>query len=263
MKDVLKLAIEASLVAGQKIMEIYNSDNFDVETKSDNSPLTKADKASHEVIMSFLSKTDIPVLSEEGREMNYEERKPWNTLWIVDPIDGTKEFIKKNGEFTVNIALVENQKVVMGVVYAPVLNELYYGAKDMGSFLANTSNETNVDQLMDDASKLPLNEGERPFTVVASRSHLSEETKTYIQEIETAKGKIDMISVGSSLKLCMVARGKADCYPRFAPTMEWDTAAGQAVCTFAGADVMDYNTKDTMLYNRENLLNNWFIVSRD
>lgn len=260
-ENLLYVAIEAAIIAGKKIMDIYDSDDFDVNLKDDNSPLTKADIASHKVIMEKLLTTDIPVLSEEGKEIPYETRKDWNRLWIVDPIDGTKEFIKKNGEFTVNIALIENQVPVLGVIYVPALNELYYSNKEIGAFkVGNVNNADNISSLLKSAEKLPLNTNRTNYTVVASRSHMSDETKEFIHELEQEHGSVETISKGSSLKLCMVAEGKADCYPRFAPTMEWDTAAGQAICLYAGFDVLDWKTKQTMLYNRENLLNNWFLV---
>ncbi|WP_298246121.1 3'(2'),5'-bisphosphate nucleotidase CysQ [uncultured Christiangramia sp.] len=261
MQNNLEIAIEASLEAGKRIMEIYENEDFEVDFKGDDSPLTKADLASHQIIMQHLSATDIPVLSEEGRYLSYEERKNWSSLWIVDPIDGTKEFIKKNGEFTVNIALVRDQKPVLGVIYVPALRELYYASEEAGSYKVDNVVDFDVmESLEASAVKLPKKNKNKSFTVVASKSHLSEETKDYIEKLKNKHGEVESISKGSSLKLCMVAEGKADEYPRFAPTMEWDTAAGQAICTFAGKIVYDHKTGKDMLYNRENLLNNWFLV---
>lgn len=261
MNKNLKIAIEAALEAGKAILDIYNSDDFQVEIKGDNSPLTIADVASHNVIMSYLSATGIPVLSEEGKAISFNERKDWSQLWIVDPIDGTKEFIKRNGEFTVNIALVENQKTVIGVIYVPVLGELYFSTSDIGAYKITVNLEDyNVDTFLSQSSKLPLEREDKTFTVVASRSHMSPETETYVSEMREKHGDVNLISKGSSLKLCMVAEGQADCYPRFAPTMEWDTAAGQAICEHSGFQVIDWETKKQMLYNRENLLNSWFLV---
>ena len=259
LENLLKIAIEASIKAGDAILKIYDTEDFGVDMKSDNSPLTKADLASNEVIMEYLSQTGIDVLSEEGRSIPYEERKEWKQLWIVDPLDGTKEFIKRNGEFTVNIALIENGKVILGVVYSPVLRELYYGAKGLGSFKVSEASVFSR-ELLTKGQKLPLKKDRLVYTIVASRSHMSPETEEFIKEKEKEHGQIDTISKGSSLKLCMVAEGSADCYPRFAPTMEWDTAAGQGVCIYAGFDLIDWNTKQTMKYNREELLNNWFLV---
>jgi 3'(2'), 5'-bisphosphate nucleotidase len=261
MNTNLKTAITGALEAGKAILEIYHSDDFEVELKGDNSPLTKADLASHNVIMSYLSSTDIPVLSEEGKLIPYSKRKDWNQLWIVDPLDGTKEFIKRNGEFTVNIALIENQKTLLGVIYVPAQGDLYFSTKDMGSYKVSVNLEDyNIDMFLNQSKKLPLEREGETFTVVASRSHMSEQTEAYISEMRQKHGQVNLISKGSSLKLCMVAEGQADCYPRFAPTMEWDTAAGQAICEHSGFDVIDLETKKTMLYNREELLNNWFLV---
>ena len=262
MKQLLHTAITAALEAGKAILEIYHSGQFDVEIKGDNSPLTKADTASHNVIMSYLTETNIPILSEEGRDISYQERKDWKQLWIVDPIDGTKEFIKRNGEFTVNIALIENQRPLIGVIFVPVTGELYFSAKEMGASKVNVDLDNfDVEALISNGKKLPLQREDNTFTIVASRSHMSTETETYVQEMREKHGAVNLISKGSSLKLCMVAEGTANCYPRFAPTMEWDTAAGQAICEHTGFEVIDWGTKKTMLYNREKLLNNWFLVN--
>lgn len=258
---LLETAIKASLDAGKRIMEIYENEDFEVDFKGDDSPLTKADLASHDIIISYLKETDIPVLSEEGKDTPYEKRKLWSQLWIVDPIDGTKEFIKKNGEFTVNIALIEYQAPVLGVIYVPALQELYFSSKDSGSFkVENIIDFTSLQEIQVLSKKLPLQLQKENYMVVASKSHLSTETVEYISGLEKEHGKVESISKGSSLKLCMVAEGQADCYPRFAPTMEWDTAAGQAICMYAGKKVIDQETKKEMLYNREELLNNWFLV---
>jgi 3'(2'), 5'-bisphosphate nucleotidase len=257
----LKIAIEASLEAGKAILDIYHSGEFDIEIKGDNSPLTRADIASHNVIMSFLKKTGIPVLSEEGRDISYKERKDWKQLWIVDPIDGTKEFIKRNGEFTVNIALIENNKPRIGVIFVPVTGELYFSSKGIGAYKVLVDLEDyDVEVLLSKGNKLPLQRADNIFTIVASRSHMSAETEDYVQQMRDIHGEVHLISKGSSLKLCMVAEGTANCYPRFAPTMEWDTAAGQAICEHAGFKVIDWDTKKNMLYNRKELLNNWFLV---
>jgi 3'(2'), 5'-bisphosphate nucleotidase len=260
MTELLKLAIKAALKAGAEIMVVYASEHFSVEFKADDSPLTKADKLSHEMICSFLSTTAIPILSEEGRSIPYEERSVWNQLWIVDPIDGTKEFIKRNGEFTVNIALIENQVPILGVIFVPALSELYFASKEHGAFKVSVDNYSDIDELLKTATKLPLQSTRSIYTVVASRSHLSPETEAFINDMKLEHGEVECISKGSSLKLCMVAEGAADCYPRFAPTMEWDTAAGHAICKYAGFLVQDFQTKAEMVYNRENLLNNWFLV---
>ena len=259
--DDLIIAINAALHAGKKILEIYNSKNFKIQYKSDNSPLTIADIESNKIITGYLNKTDIPILSEEGKSISYEERKKWDKLWIVDPLDGTKEFIKRNGEFTVNIALVENQKPVLGVIYAPVLSELYFSSKELGARKINIKNKNyDFSSIFQFSKKLPILRNDKVYTVVASRSHLNLETEQFINNLKKDKGKINLISKGSSLKMCLVAEGSADCYPRFAPTMEWDTAAGQAICIGAGFELIDIKTKKPMIYNRPKLLNNWFLI---
>ena len=260
-KQLLDTAISAALEAGKAILEIYHSVDFDVEIKGDNSPLTKADKTSHNVIMSYLTNTEIPVLSEEGKTIPYQERKDWSQVWIVDTIDGTKEFIKRNGEFTVNIALIENQRPLIGVIFVPVSGELYFSSKETGAFksVVNLQN-FDIKTLISNSIELPLDREDLTYTIVASRSHMSTETEDYVQQMKYKYGEVNLISKGSSLKLCMVAEGKADCYPRFAPTMEWDTAAGQAICEQAGFQVIDFSTKKSMLYNRKYLQNRWFLV---
>lgn len=260
MNDWINVALKASLEAGQAIMDIYESDDVGVEYKEDASPLTRADRAAHQVILRHLEPTGIPVLSEEGKHMPFEDRSQWDELWIVDPVDGTKEFIKRNGEFTVNIALIRHGRVAGGVVLAPVLGHAYVGVVGEGAWRLDVS--ADVDAAWNTRVSLPVNAGKRAFTVVASRSHMSPETQAYVEEAKSVHGEVNLISKGSSLKLCMVAEGTADAYPRFAPTMEWDTAAGQAVCEAAGCDVIDQNTGAPMRYNREDLLNAWFLVAR-
>ena len=251
----LKIAIEASLKAGKKILEIYNSDDFIVEYKSDDSPLTLADKSSDEIIKNALKASNIPVLSEEGNVLNYNKRKDLKHLWIVDPLDGTKEFVKKNDEFTVNIALVEKQKPILGVIYAPALNLLYFSEEKIGSYKLDL-NDLNYNT----ALRLPISRNKTKYSVVTSRSHLDSETLNYIKSLKNFKSNVDTITVGSSLKFCFLAEGKANCYPRFSPCMEWDTAAGQIICKEAGFELIDQITNNEMLYNRENLLNNPFVV---
>ncbi len=261
MEKHLYSAITAALEAGKAILEIYQSGDFDIQVKGDNSPLTKADMASHQKIAAYLEKTNIPILSEEGKAIPFKERKGWKQLWIVDPIDGTKEFIKRNGEFTVNIALIENQKPSIGVIFVPATKDLYFSTREKGSYKLNVDLENyDVTTIISKGNKLPLKRTNKTFTIVASRSHMSQDTEAYVQEMRMKHGDVKLISKGSSLKLCMVAEGQADCYPRFAPTMEWDTAAGQAICEHAGFKVIDWKTKEPMLYNREELLNNWFLV---
>jgi 3'(2'), 5'-bisphosphate nucleotidase len=261
-KKELELAIEASIEAGKEILNIYHSDDFSIEEKADKSPLTLADKNAHNKIMEYLSQLDIPVLSEEGREIDYSERKNWDLLWIVDPLDGTKEFIKRNGEFTVNIALIKNNTPIMGVIYVPVKNTLYFGLQNLGAYKIENCNENNynLDNLISHAQKLPIDNGSDKYVVVGSRTHMTTETEDYFAELKEKHGDIEIVSMGSSLKICLVAEGSANEYPRFAPTMEWDTAAGQGIAIAAGKNIIDLKTKQPMTYNRKNLLNNWFIV---
>ncbi len=261
MKEELKIAREAALLAGSAILEIYNDreSDFEIELKADNSPLTKADRAAHRVIESHLAPLGIPILSEEGREIPYAERCGWSRLWVVDPIDGTKEFIKRNGEFTVNIALVEGGVPVLGVVYAPATGELYYGDLDQGAYKC-------LDGSMQEPRPLALKsegvEGVASYVVVASRSHLSEQTSEYIESLRVRYPRVELVTKGSSLKICLVAEGIADSYPRYAPTMEWDTAAGDAVLRAAGGYLSHTDSSEPLQYNKENLLNPHFITRR-
>ncbi len=262
LKELTLEAIKASLRAGEKILEVYESDH-QVEEKNDKSPLTLADKQSHNVIDKRLQATGLPILSEEGKDIPYEERSRWPRFWLVDPLDGTKEFIKRNGEFTVNIALVEVGEVIAGVIYVPVKDILYFSLRGIGSFkLENVKDHRSapLEEMMEAARKLPADQGRNNFTVVASRSHINEDTQQFIQELEKEHGEVETTSVGSSLKLCLVAEGAADIYPRFGPTMEWDTAAGQSIALEAGKEVIDQETGERLQYNKEDLLNHWFIV---
>jgi 3'(2'), 5'-bisphosphate nucleotidase len=255
--DELKIAIAASVEAGKEIMKIYQTTDFGVEFKKDDSPLTIADKNAHNTIMALLSKTQFPVLSEEGKNIKYEERKTWDTFWLVDPLDGTKEFIKKNDEFTVNIALIQQNEPIAGVVYVPAANCLYY-ANENGAFMI--SNYQDTGEIVQQAKMLPINDNRDEFIVVGSRSHMSEETKQYINGLDHKGKPLKIVSKGSSMKICMVAEGKADCYPRLGPTMEWDTAAGHAIAKYAGKSVLQYPELTNLKYNKENLLNPYFIV---
>lgn len=254
------LTAQATLNAGKAILDVYYNEETQVEYKGDDSPLTQADTKGHLAIMELLQNTNIPVLSEEGKSLSYEQRKDWDLLWIVDPLDGTKEFIKRNGEFTVNIALVENGSPVLGAVYVPVSGELYLGVKEYGALKINIEAGARITE--DDIAngiQLPV-KTERPFTAVGSRSHMNEETTLFLEQYREKHGVVEILSKGSSLKMCMVAEGLADVYPRFAPTMEWDTAAGQAVVEAAGFSMVEKEHRTPLVYNKENLLNPHFIV---
>jgi 3'(2'), 5'-bisphosphate nucleotidase len=246
-QDIITIAKKS----GDAIMQVYKQD-FEVEYKQDNSPLTLADKKANDIIETGLNQLSVnfPILSEEGKEVSYEDRKHWEYFWLVDPLDGTKEFVKKNDEFTVNIALIHKDTPVLGVVYAPALDVCYWAKQDEGAFK--------------DGQKLPLKtKGQRnTYKIVVSRSHMSDETQAFIDVIDTNKEK-ELVSIGSSLKICLVAEGEADIYPRLGPTMEWDTGAAHAVVKEAGFSINGYSnlTYSEHLYNKINLINDWFIVS--
>jgi len=268
-------SIQAALAAGRAILDVYHSE-FAVEYKADNSPLTQADRKSHELILDALSRFKIPVLSEEGREIPYPERKTWERLWIVDPLDGTKEFIKHNGEFTVNIALVEYVKPVLGVIYAPDKNVLYFAARGTGAYkmknpenfawpkekTKNDNSKALMQLIIQSSVKLPVKRLASSFTIVGSRSHAGPELEKFVEQKRREHGRVKFISAGSSLKICLVAEGKADLYPRLGPTCEWDTAAGQAIAECAGAKLLNSKTGEPLRYNRDEILNPRFIVRR-
>ena len=267
MKDIrglLRLAIKASVYAGKEILEVYDRDDFKITSKEDKTPLTLADSRAHNKIIEYLDQTNIPVLSEEGIHLPYEDRKKWDYFWLVDPLDGTKEFIKRNGEFTVNIALIEKNTPMAGVIYVPVSKILYFANGDQGAYKITDVEYDDFDDLdfeviRSNAQKLPLVDFERSFTVVGSRSHMSEETEKFIIGLKEEHDNLEMISIGSSLKQCMIAEGKADIYPRFGPTMEWDTGAGHAIVNASGGCITKVDGTP-LVYNKENLLNPHFIV---
>ncbi|WP_010531890.1 3'(2'),5'-bisphosphate nucleotidase CysQ [Lentibacillus jeotgali] len=267
MADVsLKTLLDISLKAGREILDVYKRD-FSVETKDDDSPLTEADQRAHQTIKRGLQEAyeSVPILSEEGSEIPYAERKDWKAFFLVDPLDGTKEFIKKNGEFTVNIALIEDGYPVMGVIYAPALDTFYFGRTGLGAFKLEEASQATVadeDGLVGASVQLPEVESGDVINVVASRSHMSEETEAFIDGLRSGEREVDVVSAGSSLKFCLVAEGKANYYPRYAPTMEWDTGAGQAIVEAAGETVLRYEDNERFYYNREDLKNGWFLVKR-
>lgn len=249
---MLDRLIDLAIAAGDAIEEVYNSSDFDLEKKLDDSPLTRADKLSHSVICRGLAQINgAPILSEEGDSAPWAERRLWNRYWLVDPLDGTKEFIKRNGEFTVNIALIEHGSPVLGVVYAPIKKLMYYGGKNMGAY---RQHRPASDPVPIAVAPQPKNSAWR---IVGSRSHQSDDLESFLKQFP----RYDMVSMGSSLKLCMVADGSADLYPRLGLTSEWDTAAAQAVVEGAGGMVLNWETKAPLVYNtKESLLNPYFIV---
>jgi 3'(2'), 5'-bisphosphate nucleotidase len=257
------IAINAIINAGIQILKIYDNPlaDFSIEKKEDHSPLTIADKASHIELVKFLKETNIPILSEEGLEIPYSERKKWDLFWLIDPLDGTKEFIKRNGEFTVNIALVENGIPILGLIYVPVTKTLYIGDTNRGAWkIESIDKYMSFDEIMLKGKKLPQPLNEDLFTVVASRSHMSLETENYINTLKESHSEIHFLTVGSSLKICMVAEGIANEYPRFGPTMEWDTAAGHAIANASGKKLWLSTYERELKYNKEDLLNPYFIV---
>ncbi len=262
-REFLLIAARTSMMAASAIMKVYSRADFNVDMKSDNSPLTDADRNAHEIIVDVLKQTPIPVLSEEGREIPYGERKGWDQLWIVDPLDGTKEFVKRNGEFTVNIALVQKGNPVFGVIYAPVLKRLYLGGRNLGAYGCTREMENlpdDLDKLIKQCEKLPLTVSRSSYVIMGSRSHATPELTAFVEKKRKEIGDVEFISAGSSLKICQVAEGVADIYPRLGPTMEWDTAAGQGIAEGAGRSVTVWETGEPLTYNREDLLNPWFLV---
>ena len=253
-QTVLRIAKEA----GDKIMAIYEND-FAIYEKQDTSPLTEADLAAHNVIVNALTaESDLPILSEESADISWDERKQWQSYWLVDPLDGTKEFIKKNGEFTVNIALIEDGKPTMGIVYAPALNKSYVGIVGEGAWT-----EINGEFAPISATK---HGGNDVWKIVGSRSHQSPEIQNLLAQLD---GETELVAMGSSLKLCLVAEGEAHLYPRLGPTSEWDTGAAHAVAIAAGAKVtvldpanpLDSNAEDLTYNQKESVLNPFFLVS--
>lgn len=268
LNTLLFKAILASVEGGKEILKIYDTP-FAVEYKEDDTPLTKADQNASEKIISLLADTNIPVLSEEGEHFTFEKRKLLNELWIVDPLDGTKEFVKRNGEFTVNIALVRNNKPILGVIYSPVFKDLYFAANGSGSFkvgrhelipVIDELKNFTLEKLISIAKKLPAQSYPEVYTLVASRSHLSSDVYAYIEKTKAKHDQVNIVNTGSSIKMCWVAEGIANEYPRFGPTMEWDTAAGQAILENAGCELIDLNTNEPMKYNRPELRNNSFVA---
>lgn len=270
--ETLFAMIQAAVQAGRAVLEVYHSD-FRVTEKNDHSPLTLADLRAHEIIASRLEKMGLPILSEEGRDRPYAERRSWETFFMVDPLDGTKEFIKRNGEFTINIALINGQAPAAGVILVPVKRALYFagagaGARklvippDLTETLASNP-EATLRDLIFKSSPLPLASGSaRSYTIIGSRSHSTPELQAFVEKCRRERGNVEFISAGSSLKFCLVAEGTADVYPRTGPTCEWDTAAGQAIAEHAGAMVEDFYSGRRLQYNKEDLRNPWFVVRR-
>ena len=263
----VKLAIDAAVEGGVKIMEVYNSVKINVTLKKDFSPLTEADLKSNEIIRNYLIKSKLPILSEEERNIPYEKRKDWNIFWLVDPLDGTKEFIKRKGEFTVNIALIEKNVPAVGVIYAPYSKNLYFSVPGEGSYKISQANYDDIKNkslkyMKNLATPLPLSVKKDKFTVIGSRSHMSIKTEIYFKKLIKQHKDLKIIKIGSSLKLCLIAEGKVDIYPRFSPSMEWDIAAGHAIIEGAGFKICEIHNKNPLVYNKKDLRNPPFIAGR-
>lgn len=259
-------AFNAALRAGAGIMDIYNGEQeFLVNLKSDNTPITEADRRSHETIKDYLSRTRIPLMSEEGRDLLYEERCGWDLYWLVDPLDGTLEFIKRTGEFTINIALMVNNRPTVGVVYVPTSGRIYFAIEGRGAWkrigmTPNPNAQMNISEIMRGAEPLPQTDGANdPKVVALSRSHISPDTHIVVDSLKEKFGKIEILTQGSSLKLCLVAEGLVDIYPRTTPTSEWDTAAGECILNEAGGSIRELEHNSTLNYNKPTLINPNFI----
>lgn len=268
--NLLHSAIKAAIVAGRKINEIYQKP-FEVEYKSDSTPVTIADKEANRIIEEMLHPLHIPVLGEEGEHFLFNKRKGWDQLWIVDPLDGTKEFVNHNGEFTVNIGLVELSQPVIGVIYSPVFKDLYFAANGMGSYKLDKHTliaheevilDLSLNEIVDLSQKLPLHELPHSHTLVASRSHPNHDTKHFVQKRKEEKENLQLIYTGSSIKMCWIAEGKAHEYPRFGRTMEWDTCAGHCILKNAGGEIISMDDNMPLRYNKENIENPSFLAYR-
>lgn len=268
----VEAAIQAAFTGGSAILKVY-AGPFAVELKADHSPLTLADRNAHIAIERSLSHTGLPVLSEEGAPVPMSDRQGWERYWLVDPLDGTKEFVKRNGEFTVNIALMQRDDgpsgplgsagPIAGVIYAPVMDLLYFAWQGGGAYRlqgAATHSGIAAYERVAMSTRLPAAEPRAAYTVLVSRSHRSPETDAFMHHAEQEHGALAFSFMGSALKFGLMAEGAADAYPRYAPTMEWDTAAGQIICTEAGKQLIDVTTNAPMRYNKSELVNNWFIV---
>ena len=278
----LLMALLAAKDAGRAILDVYRQD-FDISYKDDHSPLTLADQRSHNIIVSHLSDVSgerLPILSEEGRSISYQQRRRWKYFWMADPLDGTKEFIKKNDEFTVNIAQIHQNRPILGVIYVPVKDVFYFAGDGLGAYRMDNSDILAIgnnrpvkndsarvlETILARSIKLPddnhrFEKKDSQITIVGSRSHATKELEAFIETMRKKHEQVEFISAGSSLKLCLVAEGRADIYPRLGPTMEWDTAAGQVIVEQARGSVLNYEMDEPLRYNKKNLLNPWFIAS--
>jgi len=266
---LLPKAFNAAVRAGWEIMKVYkNSDDYDIAVKSDKTPITIADRLAHNKIKEMLGETRIPILSEEGREMLYDERRNWELFWLVDPLDGTVEFIKGNNEFTVNIALMSENRCVCSVIYVPYLQKAYVASQDMGAYLLTGIAPSDAacysyDEICSARRRLPLAEHEHEgYRIAVSRSHQTDETKAYIDAVRAERGDVEIVEQGSSYKFCMLAEGVIDYYPRTTHTYEWDTAAAELILSEAGGSTLSLPDYQPLRYNKEDLHNPWFECRR-
>jgi 3'(2'), 5'-bisphosphate nucleotidase len=267
---LLEQQLNAAVKAGAEIMKIYkNSDDYDIALKSDHTPITIADRMAHNTIKVALGQTRIPILSEEGREMLYEERRNWELFWLVDPLDGTVEFIKGNNEFTVNIALMRNNICISAVVYVPYHNKMYIAERGYGSWIMyDVAPDENAnytyEQIHANILQLPLDTAtHNNYRVAVSRSHQTEETHKHIELLRETHPDLEVIEQGSSYKFCLLAEGYVDYYIRTTTTSEWDTAAGELILAESGGSTASYPAGDPLLYNKESLDNPWFVARRE
>ena len=262
-KQLFEIAFEGICMASEKVLEIYETNQLSISYKADESPVTQADIASSDIICKILEQSGLPIICEEITEMTYLKRKSLQYFWLVDPLDGTKEFISRNGEFTINIALIENNRPILGLIAIPTQNILYFGGMDLNAYRINLSNRNNFDFetaiLSADILKVSINP--EKIRIVVSRSHLDEKTKTFILKLQNTYPNIETISAGSALKFCRIAEGKAEIYLRFSPTMEWDTAAGQAIVEASGAVMVSLPDYNCFQYNKPILRNGGFLVT--
>lgn len=256
LKSEYVIALKAAIEASEKIMEIYLN-GFDTEFKLDGSPVTQADLASSEIIDSYLETTGIPITGEETIEIDYSIRKNWTVSWCVDPLDGTKEFVKQNGEFAVNIALIDDEKAVFGLIASPVEKKILFGGEEIGVYILEFKHLENPEHWIKIEVPTFINS---PLIVTCSRSHDSGPILQFLHILKEKHPEIEFIKKGSSLKFFDLALGKADAYPRFAPTMEWDIAAGQAILEALGGTIVNAETNESLRYNKENLRNPHFIA---
>jgi 3'(2'), 5'-bisphosphate nucleotidase len=270
LRDLFMSAFHAAIQAGKQVLDVMDSDDYQISMKSDNSPISLADRMAHKTIGDFLMHTRIPVLSEEGRDIQFEERCSWDVLWIVDPLDGTRQFIKKRKEFTINIALISSGAPVLGVIYAPAYGVIYSGHKDKGSYKMSVENLDEVmqysyNEIYAKSVKMPSSSDKKPqaYTILASLNHTNRETTYFIEEMKAKHGEVVVEKMGSSLKMCLLADGLADVYARHTDTYEWDTAAAQVVLEGAGYTIKDIETGQPLVYNKESLTNPYFICERN